>query len=148
MLAGIPTAKQVLRMVTDHLTNASEFCVDPIGGPERCPYALPSISRADPNYYDNDYWRGRAWGPLNLLVWIALAQPEYADIPAVSAARKGLVRQSHSLLMVEWHEHRRVHENYNSTTGIGGGVVNSNPFYHWGAALGYIGFREAIEFRV
>ena len=36
-----------------------------------------------------------------------------------------------------------MHENYNSTTGVGGGVVNSNPFYHWGANLGYIALREA-----
>ena len=36
-------------------------------------------------------------------------------------------------------------QNYNSTTGIGGNVGDSNPFYHWGANLGYIALREAIN---
>ena len=40
---------------------------------------------------------------------------------------------------------RHVHENYNSTTGQGGDVGNSNPFYHWGANLGYIAMREAMQ---
>ena len=47
--------------------------------------------------------------------------------------------------MVEFRENRHVHENYNSTTGRGGDVVNSNPFYHWGANLGYIAMREAMR---
>jgi hypothetical protein len=46
--------------------------------------------------------------------------------------------------MKEWLVNRHVHENYNSTTGIGGDVPNSNPFYHWGANLVYIGMREAM----
>lgn len=29
------------------------------------------------------YWRGRTWGPLNLLVWIALSNDVYKDIPQV-----------------------------------------------------------------
>ena len=68
MIAGIPSAAQAERMVADHLTNVSEFCVDP--GVEfqsetsvqgACPYAIPSISRSDPNFWDNTYWRGRIW---------------------------------------------------------------------------------------
>ena len=46
--------------------------------------------------------------------------------------------------MREWRSHRRVHENYNSTTGQGGDVKDSNPYYHWGALLGYIGMREEM----
>ena len=37
------------------------------------------------------------------------------------------------------------HENYNSTTGAGCDVGNSNPFYHWGSLLGYIAIREALQ---
>ena len=62
----------------------------------------------------------------------------------IDAARKGLCKQSLALLMVEWRAHRHVHENYNSTTGIGCDVDSSNPFYHWGANLGYIAMRETM----
>jgi hypothetical protein len=47
---------QVQRLVAEHLTNESEFCVDPdpgSGTPPACPFALPSISRNDPYFYDN-----------------------------------------------------------------------------------------------
>eukprot|EP00040_Diaphanoeca_grandis_P024748 m.136415 g.136415 ORF g.136415 m.136415 type:complete len:891 (+) comp29849_c1_seq1:147-2819(+) len=147
MLGGVASADQVERLVRDHLTNASEFCVDPgeAFGEATCPFALPSISRSDPNFYDNSYWAGRTWGPLNLLTWLCLSNEQYATIPRVEAARKGLVAQSRRLLMVEWMEKRHVHENYNSTNGRGCDVVNSNPFYHWGANLVYIGMRETLE---
>ena len=46
--------------------------------------------------------------------------------------------------MGEWRRHRRVYENYNSTTGEGGDVQNANPFYHWGALLGYVALRERM----
>lgn len=67
MISGIPSAQQAERMVENHLCNASEFCVNP--GPAfatadsepSCPYAIPSISRSDPNFWDNTYWRGRIW---------------------------------------------------------------------------------------
>ena len=26
-----------------------------------CEYAMPSVPRSDPNFYDNSYWRGRIW---------------------------------------------------------------------------------------
>ena len=45
-------------------------------------------------------------------------------------------------MMVEWTENRHVHENLNATTAHGRDVVNSNPFYHWGALTGMIGLME------
>lgn len=35
-----------------------------------CRFALPSTPNDDPAYLDNSYWRGRVWGPLNLLVYV------------------------------------------------------------------------------
>ena len=141
--------QQAERMVKEHLTNSSEFCVDAgdeftAVGAQRCPFSLPSISRSDPNFWDNSYWRGRIWGPTNLLTWLGLSNPAYASSARITAARKGLCKQSLNLLMVEWQEHRHVHENYNATLGIGCDVDNSNPFYHWGSNLGYIAMREAM----
>ena len=150
MIGGVPSMLQAEQMVRRHLTNSSEFCVDagPAFTPKGatvCPYALPSISRSDPNFWDNSYWRGRIWGPLNLLTWIGLSHPKYDSSARITAARRGLCKQSLSLLMVEWRAHRHVHENYNATLGIGGDKPNSNPFYHWGANLGYIAMREAMR---
>jgi putative isomerase len=81
---------------------------------------------------------------LNLLVWISLSHETYHDVPRVAAARKGLCRQAHAALMVEWRSKRHVHENLNATTAEGCDVENSNPFYHWGANSGYIAMREAM----
>ena len=151
MMSGIPSTEQAERMVADHLTNASEFCVDPgedfasetsVQG--ACPFAIPSISRSDPNFWDNTYWRGRIWGPLNLLVWISLSHEHYAHTPRIAAARKGLCGRAHAALMVEWRSKRHVHENLNATTAQGCDVRDSNPFYHWGANSGYIAMREAL----
>ena len=38
-----------------------------------CKYGLPSISHNDSAYGDQDYWRGRTWGPMNFLVYQGLA---------------------------------------------------------------------------
>jgi putative isomerase len=75
-------------------------------------------------------------------VWLGLSHPKYSDMPEVQGARRGLCAQSERLLLVEWTAFRHVHENYNSTNGRGGDVGDSNPYYHWGALLGYIGMRE------
>jgi hypothetical protein len=120
---------------------SGDIVVDEAGS---CPYAVPSISRSDPNFPDNNYWRGRAWGPLNLLTWVGLSAPEYANVSTVAAARKGLCQQSMDLLLGEWRTKRHVHENYNADTGQGCDSGASNPFYHWGANLGYIAMRESI----
>ena len=54
MISGTASSAQVQRLITEHLTNESEFCVDPgDGAPAKCPYALPSIARSDPYFYDN-----------------------------------------------------------------------------------------------
>lgn len=81
------------------------------------------------------------------MTWFGLSAPPYADKPIFKAARQGLCRQSAALLMGEWLEFHHVHENYNSTTGRGGDVDNSNPFYHWGANLGWIAMQEAMKGR-
>ena len=41
-------------------------------------YGLPSTPNDDPAYRDNSYWRGRVWGPLNLLVYMGLRHPKHA----------------------------------------------------------------------
>lgn len=51
MLSGTATVAQVERMVTQHLMNATEFCVGQAAAtPATCTYALPSIAHNDPAY--------------------------------------------------------------------------------------------------
>jgi glycogen debranching enzyme len=124
----VPSQAQAQRMIREHLLNPEEFWGE---------WVLPSISRKDPGFEDQKYWRGRVWGPMNQIVYWGLM--EY-DLPE---ARKALADQSAHLFLKEWRSDKHVHENYNSITGEGCDARSSNRFYHWGALLGLIGLIEA-----
>jgi len=123
MLAKAATAEQARTMVEKHLMNSKEFWGE---------YVIPSIARDDTAFQDQNYWRGRIWGPMNYLVYLGL---ENYDLPEV---RKEFAAKSYALFLKEWKEKRHVHENYNAVTGTGDDVTSSDRFYHWGALLGYI----------
>ena len=114
------TPERQRRIADEHYYNAEEFYGD---------WMLPSIARNDSAYYDQNYWRGRVWAPLNFLVYLALVQTGLEDV------RHDLAYKSQTLFSKEWMEHRHVHENYNSITGEGCDSGNSDKFYHWGALL-------------
>ena len=151
MLSGAATLEQALAMTHRWLTNHSGYCLGDFESVHEaslnpCKYALPSTPNDDPAYKDNSYWRGRVWGPLNLLVYMGLRHPKYAAHPDIAAARKQLAKQSREALMVEWLAKHHVHENLNPDTGLGDDVRNSNPMYHWGALLGFIEIWETGRF--
>ena len=133
LLAGVATPDQARRMVAQHLINPAEFWG---------PWVIPSIARNDPAFKDQDYWRGRIWGPMNYLVWLGM---DKYQLPGVSAERRQLAQKSLDLFLKEWHANGHVHENYNGTTGEGDDVTSSDRFYHWGALLGLIGLQEQIN---
>lgn len=116
------------RIADEHYYNEEEFYGD---------WMLPSIARNDSAYYDQNYWRGRVWAPLNFLVYLALVQTDLEDV------RHDLAHKSQALFLKEWTEHRHVHENYNSITGEGCDSGNSDKFYHWGALLCAIALADA-----
>jgi neutral trehalase len=130
LLAKAATPQQAERMVQEHLLNPAEF-----GGE----FVLPSISRSDPAYKDQDYWRGRIWGPMNYLVYLGLRNYDQPE------ARKQLAEKSLNLFLREWKQNGHVHENYNATLGEGDDVRSSDRFYHWGALLGFITYLEQAE---
>jgi hypothetical protein len=114
-------------------------------------YGLPSISRDDPTYKDQDYWHGRIWAPMVQLTYWGLDQ--YRS-PVVRDATAGLVAQSKALLLKNWHGYppfgngsfagvgRNVMENYGADTGEGYESSSSaTPFYSWGALTGFIGLQ-------
>jgi hypothetical protein len=127
MLARAATPEQVQIMVQRHLLNPKEFWGQ---------WVIPSIARDDPAFHDQNYWRGRIWGPMNYLVYLGLSNYE---IPKV---RHEFAQKSYALFMREWTTKRHVHENYNAISGSGDDVKNSDRFYHWGALLGYIEYLE------
>jgi len=136
MIAKISNTTQVNSLIINYLTNYREFCCDP----KYCQYGIPSISRSDPKFTDNDYWRGRVWAPMNFLTYLGLHQ--YSGLETVRVAKKNLAKQSKDLLLNEFYRSGFVYENYNSVNGAGGDVGNANPFYHWGALLAAINLIE------
>jgi len=127
MLANAASAAQVHTMVERHLRDSKEFWGE---------WVIPSIERDDPAFGDQNYWRGRIWGPMNYLVYLGLSK---YDEPAT---RRELAQKSYDLFLKEWGEQGHVHENYNAMTGSGDDVANSDRFYHWGALLGYMQYLE------
>lgn len=116
------------RIADEHYYNPEEFYGE---------WMLPSIARNDAAYFDQEYWRGRVWAPLNFLVYLALTRTKLDDV------RHDLARKSTKLFMKEWARYRHVHENYNSITGEGCDSGNSDKFYHWGALLCVIAMADA-----
>jgi neutral trehalase len=86
MLAGCPI-KHVERMINEHYFNPDEFHGE---------YILPSIARNCTGFTDNDYWRGRIWGPMNFLVYLGMQNYD------IKEARQDLVDKSYNLLMKNW----------------------------------------------
>ncbi|HUV69228.1 MAG TPA: trehalase family glycosidase, partial [Terracidiphilus sp.] len=130
MLSHTATAAQAQAMIQKHLMNSQEFWGK---------WILPSIARNDPAFTDQNYWRGRIWGPMNYLVYLGLRNYDDATV------RSEFAKKSYDLFLKEWHEHGHVHENYNAILGTGDDVANSDRFYHWGALLGYIQYIQSIE---
>lgn len=127
LLTNIPTKKQAERLLNEHFFNEKEFFGD---------WMLPSISRDNPAFFDNVYWRGRIWPPMNFLVYLGLRNYDFPE------ARKVLAEKSKNLLLKNWEKHRLVFENYNSVTGVGGDVDRTCPYYSWGGLLGLIALME------
>jgi putative isomerase len=127
LLARAATPEQARIMLEKHLLNPQEF---------DGPWVIPSIAHDDPAFHDQNYWRGRIWGPMNYLVWLGLCNYDDASV------RREFAEKSAALFLQEWRDHDHVHENYNAITGSGDDVENSDRFYHWGALLGYIEYLE------
>lgn len=123
MTAGIATDRQARRMIQEHLNNPKEFYGD---------IMIPSIAFNDKSF-DNNYWRGSVWGPMNFLTYIGLKK--YNRKTASELAEK-----SHHVFLDAWKNHHYVFENTHSTKGSVSPAdqVNADPFYHWGALMGFM----------
>lgn len=126
LLARIPDQKRALRMIRRFL-NPEEFWGD---------YVIPTISRDDPSFKDQQYWRGTIWPPTNYLVYQGLKAYHYDAIASEYAKR------SSDLFLRIWKNYQLCPENFDSRTGEAGG----QRYQSWGPLFALIGLEEFLDF--
>lgn len=133
MIAGIPSEDQAQQMIKHHFYNPDEFYG---------PYLLPSCAKNDPSY-DNVYWRGAIWPPLNFLTYLGLEQYD-------QTAASDLANKSYDLFIQAWQKHGCIFENINSAKGVASpdDQIMADHFYTWGALMGIMKFMEAGHYEV
>jgi hypothetical protein len=123
LFAGLADDEQAQRMVDGYLRDPARFGGD---------WVVPSSPRDDERSAAQSYWSGRAWPPVNFLIYVGLLRS------GRDADRAWLAERSSALVLAEWRKHRHVHENYSSDSGEGCDVANSEPFLTWGGLLSLI----------
>jgi putative isomerase len=129
LLCGAASAEQAQRLLT-HLADPATF-----GGA----FVIPSVSRDDPAFADNMYWRGRIWPPLNFLVWHGLRRYGF-DEQAGDLAQKSV-----DVFRANWQRERLCPENFNSVTGVALDQPDTEGFYSWGALMPLLGVAEIMD---
>ena len=100
-------------------------------------WLLPSVTRDDPAFHDNVYWRGRIWPPLNFLVWMGLRRAGYL------AEATALAENGWRLFQRAW-EDRKSPENFSARTGEAFDQPDTDDFYGWGALMPFIAVCERL----
>lgn len=126
LLAGIPDEERAMQMVR-RLRNPDEYWGD---------YVIPTISRDDPAFPDQQYWRGTIWPPTNYLVYQGLKAYGF-DVVASEMAKRSV-----ELFLRTWKNYQLCPENYDSRTGEAGG----QRYQSWGPLFALIGLEEYIDF--
>ncbi|WP_395020052.1 trehalase family glycosidase [Dongia sp.] len=101
-------------------------------------HRLPSVTRDDPAYHDNVYWRGRVWPPLNYLTYGGLKRCGHLAEATVLAG------DSVKLFAAAWAK-RQMPENFSAETGQADDQVDTDLFYGWGGLMPLIGINEIID---
>ncbi|GBQ23782.1 hypothetical protein AA12717_1592 [Gluconacetobacter sacchari DSM 12717] len=108
---------------------------DTFGGP----YVIPNVSRDDPAFADNVYWRGRIWPNVNFFIWHGLRRYGMRDVA------RAFAEKSMALFNQSWVARRQCGENYNARTGEITDQPDTDPFLSWGAMLPLIGVSEVMD---
>jgi putative isomerase len=129
LVAGLVTRQRAREMVAKHLMNPAEF---------HGPYTIPSISRDNPDFPRQNYWKGAVWPPLNFIVYLGLRKYGFDTVD------RELARTSDAILLRGWDEHGIICENYSAITGTGDDPrLSSDPFHSWGALMGIMSMIQA-----
>ena len=125
LIARIPDENRALKLLK-HLLNPSEFWGD---------FVLPTISRDDPAYKDQQYWRGTIWPPTNYLVYEGLKAYGFDQVAGDFA------QKSVDLFLRQWNSYQLCPENFDSRTGEPGG----QRYQSWGPLFALIGVEEYLD---
>lgn len=98
-------------------------------------YLLPTAAYNDPDYRQQEYWRGDVWGPPNYLVWLGIKK--YGTGQQIDE----FAERNVALFMTQWLERGECCENYLSTTGKNG----HDAHYTWGALLNLVGLESIVD---
>jgi putative isomerase len=129
LAAGAASPEQ-LESLLKHLDNPETFGGD---------HVIPSVTRDDPAFKDNTYWRGRVWPPLNYFVWQGLRRyGRFERASSLAEASLALFRQS-------WDERRLCPENYSAETGEPLDQPDTEGFYGWGGLMPLMGIAEVTD---
>jgi putative isomerase len=101
-------------------------------------FRLPSVAREDPAYWDNVYWRGRVWPPLNYLTYQGLKRA------GAEAMASRLAEDSLALFRAAWAK-RQCPENFSAETGLADDQPDTDLFYGWGVLMPLIAINEIID---
>ena len=130
LIAGACNSDQQKSLIENYMFNDKKF-----GGE----FVLPSVSRDNPAFSDNVYWRGRIWGPLNYWTYHGLRRYGH------NKTAQWLADRSNSLFMNGW-ANGMCGENYNASTGDILDQSDTDPFYSWGALLPSLKISEVADF--
>ena len=124
LLAGVADESRANRMIK-HLLDPDKFWGE---------YVIPTVSRSELSFTDQQYWRGNIWGPTNYLTYQGLKRYGFDEIAAEFAEK------SVRLFMRNWERYATNNENFLVT---GEGVAHRH--YTWGTLLCLIGLEELID---
>jgi len=126
LLAKIPDQERAL-LLKKRLLNEEEYWGE---------YVVPTISRDDPEFADQDHWRGKIWSPTNYLIYQGLKAYGF-DAVASEYAKK-----SAELFMRSWVNFQLCPENFDSRTGEAGGL----RYQSWGPLFALVALEEYMDF--
>jgi len=126
LLAGIPDKTKALRMIR-HLLNPEEFWGE---------FIIPTISRDDPAYKDQQRWRGTIWPPTNYLVYQGLKAYHF------DAIASELAKKSSNLFLRTWDNFQLCPEYFDSRTG----EAEGQRYQSWGSLFALIAMEEYLDF--
>lgn len=99
------------------------------------PWLIPTLSYDDPNWGQQNYWRGTIWGPVNYILWEGIKH--YASPRQINE----YAGRSVNLFMNNWNKSKVCGENYLSSEG----KQSSDPHYTWGALLNLIALESIVD---
>ena len=124
LIAGAPSPERAVKVLAT-MTDSKQFWGK---------YVLPTVGYDNPAWPQQNYWRGKVWGPVNFLVLQGLHRYASPDLLANYGAK------CVDLFMRNWLSKGVCGENYLSTTGD----QSSDPHYTWGSLLCLSGIETIV----